>query len=124
MMVLESALRETALEYNWSAETCFDGLPLSHVAFMDASIMWQPDMSTMQTRLEQLQKGLSKWGLHINVKKSQMYLTEAYTGPRELEVAGVCLQPNDHLLVMGLRLHERCKTSESLLSLLACTGKG
>ena len=138
MMIFEAAIRETSAAYGRNEESCFPLLPLTHVAFMDDSIAWQTDMQKMQDRVVQMQRGLRDWGLAINVRKCQLYLTKAYSGPRSLTLEGIVLPAesgfiarardkfwaNSHILCTEGNLAKRLRIMNTVVggALLWCIG--
>ena len=81
----------------------FHELPLVGVSFMDDSILWEATRALIQGLADAVVHSLSRWGLSINVAKSQLYVTPDARDKGPILVAGQVLQPSDYLLVMGLK---------------------
>ena len=137
-ITMKSGIKQGAVEspclFSLLADVCFEeasrrfqwddsvpplqDLALRDILYMDDSVLWEVQGSRLATRVEQLAGVLKEWGLEINLEKCQLYRNPFSSETGSLRIAGVDIQPDVHLDIMGLQLTVQGTASEALAPLL------
>ena len=99
-------------------EPWFQGSRLHHTAFMDDIVTWAATTSVLQRQISTLQAILSKWGLSINLSKSQL-LVHGNVGAKEVFLGNsklVAMTQGEPLMVMGIPIGPKVTGMEVLES--------
>ena len=103
--VAELIMEETAMKYSWrDAVHVFQDFPMEEMMYMDDGMLWNSQLSNLQTRVEQLSVEFASFGLHLNLQKCQLCASSSVAGPRQIRVHGEVVDALDSLEVMGLTL--------------------
>ena len=120
--VIDWILADVAAKHAWhTSPQPFEGLDLGEVAFVDDMIVWGVTKQGLSVKIGQLVEEMRKWGLRVNLQKCQVYVSpyNKEPGPGKVEISGVSLDPDDHLLVMGLPLRVGVTAKEALAPVFA-----
>ena len=82
----------------------FQDFPMEEMMYMDDGMLWNSQLSNLQTRVEQLSVEFASFGLHLNLQKCQLYASPSVSGPRQIRIHGEVVDALDSLEVMGLTL--------------------
>ncbi|OLP89415.1 putative 149 kDa protein [Symbiodinium microadriaticum] len=103
--IAEHVLEHTSQKYSWqAAEHIFDDFSTEEMMYMDDGMLWNHRLQNIQARVEQLAVEMATFGLHLNLKKCQLYASPLVVGPQEIRVHGERVQAVESLEVMGLTL--------------------
>ena len=112
-LLSDVCFEEASRRFQWDlAIPPIPGLALKGILYMDDSVMWDVQGSTLALRVEQLAGVLKEWGLEINYKSPFCKETGG------INIAGVAIEPDTHLDIMGLQLTVQGTASETLAALL------
>ncbi|CAE7946321.1 Tak1 [Symbiodinium sp. KB8] len=99
----ETCLHEASQRYEWHKEpNAFEGLDLNNLLYMDDGLMWSKGMKGIEARVAQWGAVLQEFGLRINAKKCQLYVSPYHTGKRTIRVQGEVLHAAEDLKILGL----------------------
>ena len=117
--IMQWIFEQASREYGWSSCPCFEGLGIEQVCYMDDGVLWTRGPEQMEARLRQLGKVLAEWGLSLNAEKCQVYMSPHCKRVQPLRVQDTLLQPDTHILVMGLQMRVGQCTGELLGGLMS-----
>ena len=116
----ETCLHEASQRYEWHKEpNAFEGLDLNNLLYMDDGLMWSKGMKGIEARVAQWGAVLQEFGLRINAKKCQLYVSPYHTGKRTIRVQGEVLHAAEDLKILGLTYRVGATSSEMIAPLLA-----
>ena len=121
-LLADVCFEEASRRFDWAASISpIEDLALRDILYMDDSVLWEVQSSSLATRVEQLAGVLKEWGLEINLEKCQLYRSPFSREKGGICIAGVNIQPDTHLDIMGLQLTVQGTASEMLAPLLGKT---
>ena len=113
-------LQDVAAAHGWDPTSGpLEGLNLGEVAFVDDLIAWEGSVQKLSVKVTQLAEEMFKWGLRVNLQKCQVYVSPYNTDKGKVTIAGHVLEPDDHLLVMGVPLRVGIAAREALAPVFA-----
>ena len=115
---IDWVLEEVAREMGWDpARDVFEGMGVAEVAFVDDMLLWNGTKAGLGKRVEELSRGLLRWGLKLNIQKCQVYASPYSRESGPLQVAGEEIAVDDHLQVMGVPFRVGITAREALAPL-------
>ena len=115
ILLADVCFEEASRRFRWSESVApLQDLPLRDILYMDDSVLWDVQGSALAKRVEQLAGVLKEWGLEINLGKCQLYRSPFCKETSGIMVAGVEIQPDTHLDIMGLQLTVQGTASDVL----------
>ena len=116
----ETCLHEASERYEWhKTANAFEGLDLNNLLYMDDGLMWSQGVQGIERRVAQWGVVLQEFGLSINAKKCQLYVSPYHTGKRTIKVQGESLHAADELKILGLSYRVGATPSEMIAPLIA-----
>ena len=103
--IAELVLAETIDTYSWrSMPPLFPDLPPEEMMYMDDGLVWNSRVEVVQLRAQQLSVEFAKYGLKLNPRKCQLYVSPNTPGHHRILLNGVRVEAVEQLQVMGLSL--------------------
>ncbi|CAE7346755.1 unnamed protein product [Symbiodinium microadriaticum] len=102
--IAELALADTIHKFCWrNMNPLFPDLPPEEMMYMDDGMLWNGQLSVVQSRAQQLSSEFATYGLRMNPKKCQLYVSPKVVG-NSILLEGVTVTASPQLEVMGLSL--------------------
>ena len=118
--VVDWILQDAAVKYGWEPSSSpLQGLQLGEVAFVDDLIAWEGSRTALSTKMSQLAMEMRAWGLRVNARKCQVYISPYNREAGAVKLEGTPITQDDHLLVMGMQFKVGITPREVLAPIFA-----